>query len=180
MSEKFSEINDKLAEFIKKQHMFFVATACADGRINLSPKGGDTFRLLSPNEIIWLNLTGSGNETSAHIQEDGRMTIMFCAFEGKPLILRLYGNAEVFHPRDESYQEFIDLFPDISGSRQIFKLNIDLVQTSCGMSVPKMKFEEDRDSLNRWASKQGPQGILKYWETKNQNSIDGKPTNIID
>ena len=179
MSKKYSELNERLIEFIKAQHVFFVATACADGRINLSPKGGDTLRVLSNNEVIWLNLTGSGNETSAHVQEDGRMTIMFCAFEGTPLILRLYGTAEVFHPRDEGFNKYIDEFPELPGSRQIFKLTIDLVQTSCGMSVPLMDFVEDREKLNSWAEKQGGKGIEKYWSDKNQSSIDGKPTNIL-
>ena len=178
MGQRLDQLNDKLISFIENQYMFFVATAGAEGRVNVSPKGGDTFRVISNNEVIWLNLTGSGNETSAHVQENGRMTLMFCAFEGNPLILRLYGQAEVFHSHDSEFSQYIDLFPELPGTRQIFKLKLDLVQTSCGMSVPYFDFKEDRNQLNAWAEKQGPEGIHEYWNKKNKTSIDGKRIKI--
>ena len=179
MGQKYKQLNKKQIHFIENQHMFFVATAGAEGKVNLSPKGADTFRVVSETEVIWLNLTGSGNETSAHVQENGRMTIMFCAFEGNPMILRLYGNAEVYHSRDSEYSSYIDMFPKLPGTRQIFKLSVDLVQASCGMSVPYFDFKEDRNLLNDWASKRGEEGIKGYWDEKNRTSIDGKETNIL-
>lgn len=178
MGQRLTELNERLIDFINDQHVFFVATAGKEGRVNLSPKGGDTFRVLSNNEVIWLNLTGSGNETAAHVLENERMTVMFCAFEGKPLILRLYGMAEVFHARDPEFSRYIDQFPEFPGTRQIFKLKLDLVQTSCGMSVPLFGFQDHRTDLNKWAEKQGPDGIKKYWEKKNQKSLDGRETKI--
>ena len=178
MGQRYTKLSDKLISFIGGQHMFFVATAGAEGRVNLSPKGADTFRVISESEVLWLNLTGSGNETSTHVQENGRMTVMFCAFEGNPIILRLYGNAEVFHKRDSEFEKYIELFPELPGTRQIFKLSIDLVQTSCGMSVPYFDFKEDRQQLNNWATKRGEEGIKDYWQEKNRKSIDGKETKI--
>lgn len=179
MGKKLEQLNEKLIQFIENQHMFFVATAGAEGRVNLSPKGADTFRIISATEVVWLNLTGSGNETSTHVQENGRMTVMFCAFEGNPMILRLYGNAQVFHERDPEFNKYIELFPELPGARQIFRLSIDLVQTSCGMSVPYFDFKEDRNQLNDWASTRGEEGIKGYWDEKNRTSIDGKETNIL-
>src|SRR5690606_1382659 len=155
MGKKLEHITEELKNFIKTQKIFFVGTAMKEGRVNISPKGMDTFRILGPNKIIWLNLTGSGNETATHLQENDRMTIMFCAFEGKPLILRLYGNARIFHERDSAYSEYIELFPTIAGSRQIIEMEIDLVQTSCGFAVPFMDFKEERTQLKSWAEKQG-------------------------
>lgn len=179
MGQRYTKLSDKLISFIRNQHMFFVATAGAEGRVNLSPKGADTFRVILETEVVWLNLTGSGNETSTHVQENGRMTVMFCAFEGNPMILRLYGNAEVFHKRDEEFRQYIDLFPELPGNRQIFKMTIDLVQTSCGMSVPYFDFKEERNQLNSWAAKRGDAGIENYWQEKNMVSLDGKGTNIL-
>ncbi|MCX2720159.1 pyridoxamine 5'-phosphate oxidase family protein [Lentiprolixibacter aurantiacus] len=178
MGKRIKSLTSSLVDFIKDQHIFFVATAMSGGTINLSPKGMDAFRVISPNKVIWLNLTGSGNETATHLQHTPRMTIMFCAFEGKPLILRLYGQASVFHPRDAKYQEYLSHFPETPGSRQIIEMDIDLVQTSCGMAVPLMEFREDRDLLNDWARNKGESGLQEYLEQKNQISLDGHPTGI--
>ena len=179
MSQRYSKIHNELKDFAIKQKIFFVTTAGHGGRINISPKGLDTLRILDPNRVIWLNLTGSGNETSVHIQESGKMTLMFCAFEGEPMILRFYGKAKVIHPRDTKWSGLIKLFPTIAGSRQIFDLSIDLVQRSCGMGVPFFDFVADRRDLKEIAEKKGEEGIRKYWEEKNAFSLDGKPTNIV-
>ena len=178
MGKKLDHITSELKEFIKQQEMFFVGTAAEKGRVNISPKGMDTFRVLSQNKIIWLNLTGSGNETAAHLLKNNRMTIMFCAFKGKPLILRLYGFAKIYHNRDEKFKDHLKLFPSTAGSRQIIEMEVDLVQTSCGYAVPIMDFKEERTILNSWAEKQGNEKIEKYWAEKNAQSIDGFETNI--
>ena len=160
--------------------MFFVGTAAETGSINVSPKGMDTLRVLSNNKVIWLNLTGSGNETAAHVKHNHRMTIMFCAFEGNPLILRLYGNANVFHSGDPEYHSLIEQFPDIPGARQIFELNIDLVQSSCGFGVPEYEYRGQRTLLEDWAKNKGDEGIKSYWEEKNLKSLDDLETGILD
>ena len=180
MANKLDALTSTLIEFIENQKLFFVATAMGEGRINLSPKGMDTFRILSPNHILWLNLTGSGNETATHLRFDDRMTIMFCAFEGKPMILRLYGKARVSHERDPFWKENIDLFPHIPGSRQLIDMQIDLVQTSCGLAVPLMDFKEERDLLKIWAEKKGKEGLQKYYLQKNTISLDGHETGIVE
>lgn len=174
------ELNDKLQEFVVEQKIFFVGTAASDGRVNVSPKGMDSLKILSENQLIWLNLTGSGNETAAHLLEKSRMTLMFCSFEGKPLILRIYGKARAIHPRDEEWSKWITLFPDYPGSRQIFLLDIDSAQTSCGFAVPNFKYQEDRSDLVYWTEKIGDEGVKNYWKEKNQISIDGKPTRVFD
>ena len=180
MGKRYSEIPDKLKRFIEDQKIFFVATATADGRINVSPKGMDSLRVLDANRVVWLNVTGSGNETAAHVQENPRMTIIFAAFEGKPMILRIYGNARVIHRNDPEWKNTIALFRPLPGARQIFDLAVDLVQTSCGMGVPLYDYAGEREQLNEWANKKGEKGIKEYWKAKNQESIDGKPTRIIE
>ena len=179
MGKRIDYITSELKEFIKTQKLFFVGTAAEDGSVNVSPKGIDTFRVLGDNKIIWLNLTGSGNETAAHLLLNNRMTIMFCAFEGKPLILRLYGKAKIYHHRDKEFDAHIKLFPPIAGSRQIIVMDVDLVQTSCGYGVPLMEFKEERSILDTWAEKQGNEKIEKYWAEKNTHSIDGFETKIV-
>ena len=180
MGQKYSEISDKLKDFIEQQKIFFVATAAHEGRVNLSPKGMDTLRVIGKNKVIWLNLTGSGNETAAHLSVCDRMTLMFCAFAGNPMILRLYGHASVFHPRDPVWNERLALFPPMVGVRQIIDMEVDLVQISCGMGVPYLDYQGGRDQLNQWAEKKGEEGIKRYWEEKNQRSLDGKSTHILD
>ncbi|WP_299550385.1 pyridoxamine 5'-phosphate oxidase family protein [Seonamhaeicola sp.] len=180
MAKQLPEISPELKSFIENQKIFFVATAATEGRVNLSPKGQDTFRVVGPKKVVWLNLTGSGNETAAHLLKNDRMTIMFCAFEGKPLILRLYGNAKIYHERDIEFHKYIDLFPKISGTRQIIEMHVDLVQTSCGYAVPFMDFKEDREQLNSWAEKQGEERLKNYRKEKNVKSIDGFETGLLD
>ena len=180
MAKQLDHITTALQEFINQQKIFFVGTARTEGRVNVSPKGIDSFRVLDSNRVIWLNLTGSGNETAAHLLESDRMTIMFCAFEGNPLILRLYGKAKTYHNREEEFQKYIDLFPNKIGTRQIIEMEVDLVQTSCGFGVPIMAFKEERTMLDTWAEKKGKEGIIEYWKTRNSTSIDGYPTNIVE
>lgn len=178
MGKQYQSIPKRSQEFIKAQKLFFVATGTNDSRINLSPKGGDSLRVLNENKVVWLNLTGSGNETAAHLTENHRMTIMFCAFEGNPMILRLYGTAKAYHPRDSEYDELVDLFPEETGARQIFEMTVDLVQTSCGMSIPFYDYKEERNQLKDWADDKGKEGVKEYWKDRNTLSIDGKPTGI--
>jgi hypothetical protein len=175
MAKRYTEISEKLQQFIQQQPIFFVGTAANEGRVNVSPKGMDTFRILNPNKIVWLNLIGSGNETAAHLMENERMTIMFCAFAKESLILRLYGHAKIFHQKNVQWNELISLFPPFVGARQIIEVEIDLVLTSCGMAVPRFEFVEERQQLKEWAEKKGSDGLKKYWEQKNQISLDGKP-----
>ena len=178
--ELFEELNEDLVNFIKDQKVFFVATAVSEGTINLSPKGLDSLRVVENNRILWMNLTGSGNETAAHVQENPRMTIMMNAFEGKPLILRIYGKAKVIHHLDEEWKEFVDFFPYSEGSRQIFDLSIELIQTSCGWAVPKYEFKKERDILDKSNKVAGEKGIRSYWRSSNTKSLDGMKTNIIE
>lgn len=180
MGKKYPALDETHMAFIRAQKIFFVGTAAAQGRVNVSPKGLDSLRVLSPQRVAWLNLTGSGNETAAHVHEQDRMTLMFCAFEGAPNILRLYGHAQAIHPRDEAWREFAALFPAIPGARQIFDLSIDLVQTSCGFGVPLFEYAGERDQLLRWAEGKGEAGLRQYWQDRNQVSLDGKPTGILD
>lgn len=179
MAKIFSEISPELQDFILKQKIFFVGTAADKGQVNISPKGMDTIRVIDANKIVWLNLTGSGNETAAHLIKNNRMTILFCSFEEKPLILRLYGKAKIYHERDNTYHSYIDLFHGIAGSRQIIEMEVDKVQTSCGYAVPYMEFKEERTQLRSWAEKQGDERIKNYWKEKNTRSIDNFETKIL-
>ena len=174
------KLSTRHREFIEKQNLFFVATADTDGRVNVSPKGMDTLRILDENRLIWLSLSGSGNETAAHVAATKRMTMMFCAFEGEALILRLYGKAKVFHPRDPEWSDLLAYFPSLAGSRQVFELEIDLVQASCGTGVPVMEYKRSRGEteLEPFFEELGPEGVRKFWEKKNKKTIDGKITGI--
>ena len=173
-------LNPSLIDFIEHQPLFFVATAAPDGRVNLSPKGLNTLQVKSPERIVWLNLTGSGNETAAHVRANPRMTLMFCAFEGSARILRVYGTARVVHPSDIEWPELADDFPEMPGTRQIFDLEIDLVQTSCGTGVPIMTPVKQRgpDELLPFYAEMGPDGVRDYWRRKNRLSLDGVETGI--
>ncbi len=179
MGKQYSEISYRLKKFIQNQKIFFVGTATADSKINISPKGMDSLRVVNKNRVVWLNVTGSGNETSAHVQEDSRMTLMFTAFEGSAMILRLYGKAKVIHKNDSEWDELLALFPTTPGTRQIFDLNVDLVQASCGMSVPFFDYIEEREQLNNWIKKKSKNKLNEYWAEKNQFSLDGIATNIV-
>jgi len=145
MAERFEELSDEHIDFIQQQHVFFVATAGAEGTVNVSPKGLDTMRITGKRKVVWLNLAGSGNETANHVQENGRMTLMFCSFAKQPLILRLYGKADVINPEDSLWEEISGLFEDYASARQIFLLNIDLVQTSCGFTIPFYEYLGERN-----------------------------------
>lgn len=179
MGKQFDALSKTHMQFIAEQKIFFVGTATADSRVNVSPKGMNSFRVLGENRVAWLNVTGSGNETAAHVQLNPRMTIMFCAYEGDPLILRLYGTARVVHRHDAEWHTLFPLFEPLPGARQIFDLAVDLVQTSCGMGVPCFSYAGDRELLKDWAVKKGEAGLQKYWEEKNQTSIDNIPTHIV-
>lgn len=178
MSERFEKLDDKLKAFIRQQHVYFVGTAGAEGFVNVSPKGMDSFRILDDTTVAWLNLTGSGNETAAHVLENGRMTVMFCSFDKQPLIMRLYGQAATVHPRDERWDELSALFPVYSGARQVFTLDLELIQTSCGYAVPYYELQGERPTLTKWAEKRGESGILDYWDEKNRKSLNDKDTGI--
>ena len=179
MAQRYPELSSTHIDFISHQKVFFVGTATAESRVNVSPKGMDSLRVLSPRRVAWLNVTGSGNETSAHVQHHPRMTLMFCAFEGPPFILRLYGTATVVHQGDAEWRQLVSLFPPLPGARQIFDVTLDLVQTSCGMAVPYFSYTGDRELLNEWAEKKGEEGLRQYREEKNQFSLDGLPTGIV-
>lgn len=176
------KLNGTLRAFIERQPMFFVATAAPEGRVNVSPKGADSLRVLSDTQIRWLNLTGSGNETAGHVLQSPRMTLMFCAFTGDAMILRVYGTATVLHPRDAGWADAATLFPPMAGSRQIFDVAIDLVQTSCGTGVPRMQLEGPRadDELLPYYAEMGEDGVDAYWRRKNLTTIDGYPTGLLD
>ncbi len=176
--EHFSQLTDKLKDFILRQKMYFVATADVQGRVNVSPKGGDTLRILSPNRVAWLNLTGSGNETAAHIRAVNRITLMFCSFDKQPLILRLYGQAQAVHKQDAHWEDLLNLFPDVDGARQVFDVSIDLVQTSCGYQVPFFDYTGERETLSNWTAKKSQEELEQYWKDNNVTSLDGKPTGI--
>lgn len=179
MAEFFDQLDDKLIDFIEQQHIYFVGTAGAEGHVNVSPKGMDSFRVLDVNTVAWLNLTGSGNETAAHVLENGRMTIMFCSFDRQPLIMRLYGKAVATHERDAGWEELLAKFPAYTGARQIFTLDVDMIQTSCGYAVPFYELKGDRPTLTKWADNKGRDGVQDYWRDKNRTSLDGKDTGIL-
>jgi Pyridoxamine 5'-phosphate oxidase len=178
MGKRYSELQPDQTAFIAVQHLFFVATAPVKGRVNLSPKGMDALRVLSPTRILWLNLTGSGNETAAHLAHDPRITLMWCGFEQRPLILRAYGTARAIHPNHPDWPALAAHLPEQPGARQIMDVTIDLVQSSCGFAVPFMDFAGDRPVLHDWAVDKGEDGLRDYWRTRNTETIDGDPTGI--
>ncbi len=180
MAKFLDKIDGKINKFIGEQKMFFTASAANEGRINLSPKGIDTFRVLDENTVCYLDLTGSGNETAAHIAQNGRLTIMFCSFADAPLILRLYGKGETVHKSSEKWNELSKLFDEYAGMRQFIVLHVESLQTSCGFGIPLYEYKEDRTKLIEWAENKGEDGINQYWRGKNQTSIDGLPTGIFD
>ena len=179
MAQRYPQITDRIRRFIEAQHMFFVATAAHTGRVNVSPKGLDTLRILDADRVAWLNLTGSGNETAAHILDLPRMTLMFCAFQGNPWIVRLFGTPTMVQPGEDGWDELAGLFPPQRGSRQVYVLDIDLVLTSCGFGVPLYDFEGQREVLDSWAAKKGDAGLLTYQREKNAESLDGLPTGLV-
>lgn len=180
MARFYAALEDKHRSFIAAQKLFFTATAPTDTRINLSPKGMDSLRVIDAQCVAYLDLTGSGNETGAHLKHDGRLTMMFCSFDADPLILRLYGRGRVVRRQDAAWAEWRAHFPVLPGERQIIVLDIESVQTSCGYAVPQYDYRGERDTLMRWAEKKGTLGLLEYWRDKNQISIDGLATGLLE
>jgi len=187
MAKPEDAISDELRDFIQAQRMFFVATAplAATGHVNLSPKGHDCFRVLSPKRVAYLDLTGSGNETSAHLMENGRITFMFCAFEGRPRILRLYGTGFAVLAGSAEWEPLAAHFDRYRGTRQIVVADITRVMTSCGYAVPRYDFVEQRETLLDWTDAKlkdagAGNGLEAYWRRKNLRSIDGLPTPLAE
>jgi Pyridoxamine 5'-phosphate oxidase len=180
MGRAFDSITDQMRTFIERQHLFFVATAPSHGgRVNLSPKGYDSFRVMDDRRVAYLDLTGSGAETIAHVRDNGRITFMFCAFDGKPNIVRLYGHGTVLRPGHDGWGEAIAIFdgsPALDGAvRSVIVADIDRTSNSCGYAVPFMEFTADRDRLIEWADDKDDEAVQTYWATKNARSIDGLP-----
>ena len=183
MGKKLARIEPHLQEFIARQHIFFNASACAEGRVNVSPRDVAALRILDPNTVVYMDLTGSGNETAAHLLADGRLTLMFCAFEGAPMVLRLYGRGRILPRGGPEYKTLLAAHfagKEPPGARQMVWLDVDLVQTSCGMNVPLFDYVADRDQLTRWAEVKGEAGLAQYRREKNVLSIDGLPTGIVE
>lgn len=180
MARFYPALEARHRDFIAAQKLFFTATGTGDSRLNLSPKGMDSLRVLSDRRVAYLDLTGSGNETAAHLKHDGRMTMMWCSFDADPLILRLYGKGRIVRRQDAAWAELHHHFAALPGERQIIVLDIDAVQTSCGYAVPMYTYIGERDTLARWAEKKGAVGLLDYWREKNQVSIDGLPTDLLE
>jgi len=183
MAKQFPRMEPKHQDFIRHQHVFFVASAAAGSHVNLSPKDGASLRVLGESEVVYLDRTGSGNETSAHLRADGRLTFMFCAFDGLPQILRLYGRGRVLPRGGPDYErlltaEFTGWQPP--GARQMVALDVELVLTSCGYQVPLYDYRAERPNLERWAEKQGREGLRKYRRDHNEFSIDGLPTGFVE
>ncbi|GAB5457098.1 MAG: pyridoxamine 5'-phosphate oxidase family protein [Henriciella sp.] len=178
----YEKLDEKIIAFIEKQKMFFVATAplSGDGHINLSPKGYDAFKVIDGTTVAWLDLGGSGIETQAHVQENGRITIMFCAFEGPANILRLFGTGEVINPHHAAFDEMLALFPGFDRARGIFRVKLTRIQDSCGWGVPFYEFKSERDQLNRYIDNKSKEEWLESRYTKNAESIDGLPGMVKD
>jgi hypothetical protein len=180
MAKFYTELNETLREFIVAQHMFFNASAPNQGRINVSPKGLDTFRILSDKRVAYLDLTGSECETAAHLAENGRLTLLFCSFQDNPLILRLYGRGSVVRSREPQWQELRAQFPNLPGERQIIVLDIESIMTTCGFAVPLYEYKAQREQLPEFTCKMGEQRMDEYRHERNQKSIDGLPTHLFD
>lgn len=177
MGRVLDEITPELRSFIEQQHLFFVATAPSGdgGHVNLSPKGLDTFAVLGPNEVAYLDLTGSGAETASHLLDNGRITLMFCAFDGPPNIVRLYGTGESVPHDSERAGPLLDHFREYPGARGVVRVDVDRVSTSCGFAVPLLSYDGERSQLLDWATRKGPDGLDEYRAEKNAASIDGLP-----
>ena len=181
VAKTLDSIDERLREFIQRQRIFFTASASAEGRVNVSPKDGASLRILTELKVAYLDQTGSGNETAAHVRANGRLTLMFCAFEGAPMILRLYGVGKVLARNSGEYSELLDsAFGGVepAGARQIVVLDVDRVQTSCGYGVPLFEYAGERDTLRRWAQSKGEEGLKEYRKQKNSVSIDGFPIGL--
>ncbi len=177
MGKTYPAIDDAMRQFIEKQPVFFVGSAPLDpqGHVNISPKGLDTFRVLGPKTVAYLDLTGSGIETVAHVKENGRIVLMFCALEGPPKILRLHGRGRVVEPHHEEFSRLQARFPELAGIRSIIVAELADITDSCGFGVPLLRYEGQREQLSAWARKIGPEAIKNYQRDKNQRSRDGLP-----
>ncbi len=177
MGKVYHELDAGLQKWLLRQRMFFVATAplAADGHVNCSPKGGDSFRIIGPHEVVYLDLTGSGIETVAHVRENGRIVLMFCAFSGPPKIVRLHGTGEIVFPGDRDFPALSGLFPEHIGARAIVRVRVSRISDSCGYAVPLMEHVSDRTILDEWCERKGHEGLVEYRRAKNQESIDGLP-----
>jgi hypothetical protein len=178
MSTWYEEVTPELKQFVARQKVFFVATAPSSGRINLSPKGMDTFRVVSPKRVIYLDITGSGNETAAHLVDNGRITIMFCSFDKSAQIARLYGHGRPIHPDNASWHEYLAMFPPEPGVRQIMEIDVESAMTSCGYGVPWMENLKERDTLRKYWEKRDEETLVDYQRKENERSIDGLPTGL--
>jgi hypothetical protein len=179
MAKQFADIDEARRAFIARQNVFFAGSAAPGARVNISPRSTAHFHVLGPNAVAWLDLTGSGSETAAHVRAGGPLTVMFCAFEGAPLILRLYGRGRVAFRGSAAYDGFVARFhggDEPLGARQVVFLDVDLVQTSCGFGVPRFDYAGERDTLDRWAAAKGEDGLKTYRREKNAVSLDGLPT----
>ena len=183
MAKTYDEITPKLREFIEAQQMFFVATAplAAEGHVNLSPKGlQGTLAIVDDRTIAYLDLTGSGVETIAHLRENGRVCVMFCAFEGPPRILRIHGTGDAIEPGDEEFASLVASFDDYPAVRSIIRIRATRISDSCGYGVPLYDYEGERDQLQRWARNKGEDGIAQYQRDNNTESLDGLPSGLGD
>jgi hypothetical protein len=183
VAKQFESIDARLKDFIGRQHIFFTASAIGQSRVNISPRETGCLRVVDANTVVYLDRTGSGNETAAHLRADGRLTIMFCAVEGPPMILRLYGRGRAIRRDSPEYENILishDNGSEPSGARQVILLDIDLVQTSCGFGVPLFDYKAERPSLDQWTAAKGPDGIEVYRREKNTYSMDGLPTGMFD
>jgi len=177
MGRTYERLDEQLGEWIGRQHVFFVATAPSgdEGLVNLSPKGSDTFRVLDPTTVAYLDLTGSGVETIAHLRQNGRLTFMFCSFDDKPRIVRLYGTGDVVLPDADEWPDLAARFPDLPGARSVIRCRVERIADSCGYSIPVMDYVGERDTLDDWARRKGPDGLVAYRAERNRESIDGLP-----
>ena len=177
MAKTYDDITPQLSAWIGQQHMFFVATAplAGDGHINASPKGLDCFRIVSPRQVAYLDVTGSGAETVAHLRENGRIVVMFCAFTGPPKIVRLHGMGRVVTKASSDWSEWNEKFPPLPGARAVIVIEVQRVSDSCGHGVPKMDFKEDRDAIPRWVTTKGEEAMTAYRLERNARSLDGLP-----
>ncbi|HBS49583.1 MAG TPA: pyridoxamine 5'-phosphate oxidase [Rhodobacteraceae bacterium] len=178
MGKQFDRLEDAHRRFIEEQHLFFCASAAPEGRVNLSPKGMDSLRVLGADRIVWMNLTGSGNETAGYLLESPRMTLMWCSLTTRPMIMRAYGTARTLHEGDADWPALAGLFPAHRSARQIFDMAVEMVQTSCGYAVPFMDYAGERDTMQKWVDAKPDAELRAYWPERNARTLDGKPTGV--